>query len=201
MVPAHGKVEKFLFFTTFIYIFLFENFVQVCNVSWSHPPTTSLKPPDPLNTPSSQLDVLFLFYNPLSPVSAAPMLMNVRSSIESGQPANVHSLVKKCDSPSLSIWLTTALHLRLGHRETLSAPWWVFNVILLLQLWVHVSSNHAMFRGQHFTTPFHPSTLHILQFLHSLWPLCHNFLWDFRLNLPINDATDEGRTNRRMGIK
>lgn len=103
MVPADGKVEKFLFFTTFIYIFLFENFMQVCNVSWSYPPTTSLKPPDPLNTSSSQPDVLFLFYNPLSPVSAAPVLMNVRSSTERGQTANVHSLAKKCDSPSLSI--------------------------------------------------------------------------------------------------
>lgn len=67
------------------------------------PPTTSLKPPDPLNTSASQPDVLFLFYNPLSPASAVPMLMNVRSSTERGQPANVHSLAKECDSPSLSI--------------------------------------------------------------------------------------------------
>lgn len=125
------KLRNFLFFTTFIYIFLFENFMQVCDVSWSYPPTTSLKPPDPLNTSASQPDVLFLFYNPLSPASAVPMLMNVRSSIERGQPANVHSLAKECGSPSLSIWLSVALHLGLGRRETLPTLWWVFSVILL----------------------------------------------------------------------
>lgn len=174
-------MEKLRNFDSLQHVFIYFCLKTSCKYAMclghTPPPLSPSTPCDPLNTPPPQLDVLFVFYNPLSPVSAATMLMNVRSSIEHGQPANVHSLAQKCDSPHLSIWLSIAHQLRLGRREAVPAPWWVFIVILLLQVtcsfefvWAATMPCAEASISQH------PSTLHLLRFLYSLWPLCHNVL-------------------------